>query len=113
MFLKTADVLVLPNSAKEAISALYTSPLKLFEYMASRKPIVASNLPSIREVLNEKNSILVRPDDAWALVGGIKKALEDIVLSGRISQAAFENAREYTWEKRAAKIIRFIQNLQT
>ncbi len=110
-FLRAADALILPNSAKEAISVSYTSPLKLFEYMASRKPIIASDLPSIREVLNERNSILVKPDDAEALAGGIKKALEDVAFSDRISQTAFENAREYTWRKRAAKIIRFIQDL--
>ncbi|PIT95636.1 hypothetical protein COT96_00125, partial [Candidatus Falkowbacteria bacterium CG10_big_fil_rev_8_21_14_0_10_38_22] len=42
IWLKAADVLVLPNTAKEKISKYYTSPLKLFEYMAAQKPIVAS-----------------------------------------------------------------------
>jgi len=112
LFLKTADVLVLPNSAKEIISSLYTSPLKLFEYMASGRPIVASDLPSIREVLNEKNSILVKPDDAEALASGIKKALGDITLSDQISRTAFEDVKKYTWGKRAVKIHDYIiQNL--
>jgi len=112
LFLKTADVLVLPNSAREMFSALYTSPLKLFEYMVSRRPIVASNLPSIREVLNERNSILVKPDDAEALAEGIKKALGDTAFSDQISRTAFEDVKEYTWEKRAAKIQNYItQNL--
>ena len=46
-YLAGANILVLPNSAKEAISRLYTSPLKLFEYIAANRPIMASNLPSI------------------------------------------------------------------
>ena len=51
LWLAAADVLALPNSAGEAISARYTSPLKLFEYMAAGRGIVASDLPSLREVL--------------------------------------------------------------
>jgi len=59
-YLFAADVLVLPNSAKAKIASHYTSPLKLFEYMASRRPIVASDLPSLREVLRDgENAILV------------------------------------------------------
>ncbi|MEK7581842.1 MAG: glycosyltransferase, partial [Patescibacteria group bacterium] len=72
-FLKAADVLVLPNSAKEEMSKSYTSPLKMFEYMASGRPIVASDLPSLREVLNENNAVFVKPDDPESLAEGIKK----------------------------------------
>jgi glycosyltransferase involved in cell wall biosynthesis len=55
MWQKAADALVLPNTAKEDISKYYTSPMKLFEYMASRRPIVATNIPSITEIINEEN----------------------------------------------------------
>jgi glycosyltransferase involved in cell wall biosynthesis len=108
LFLKAADVLVIPNSAKEKMSAFYTSPLKLFEYMASRKPIVASDLSSIREVLNDGNSILVKPDDVDALANGIRLALDDSVLSERISSSAYECVNQYTWKKRSEKIINFL-----
>ena len=75
LYLKAADVLVLPNKKGEDISEKYTSPLKMFEYMASRRPIVASNLPSIREILNDQNSILVQPNEPQKLAQGIKKAM--------------------------------------
>ncbi len=108
LFLKAADVLVLPNSAKEAISVSYTSPLKLFEYMASRRPIIASDLPSLREILNENNATLVKSDDPEALASGIKIALGNNQLAEKISQKALEDVKNYTWQKRAESILKFI-----
>jgi len=89
-WLKAADVLVLPNSEKYDISKYWTSPLKLFEYMVSGRPIVASDLPSIREILNETNSVLVESDNPEKLALGIKIVLEDFAFSEGIStKAAF------------------------
>lgn len=107
LFLKAADALVLPNSVSDKISS-YTSPLKLFEYMASKRPIVASELPSIAEILNDGNSVLVKPDDPKKLVEGIKKILEDTDASADLAIRAFEEVQQYTWQKRAGKIINFI-----
>lgn len=104
-----ADVLVLPNTGKNEVSVLFTSPLKLFAYMASGRPIVASNLPSLREVLNEANAVLVSPDSPERLAEGISKILRDDDLSGKISKQAIRDIKEYTWQKRAEKIILFIK----
>ena len=62
IWLKVADLLVLPNSAKEKISEKYTSPLKLFEYMASGLAIAASNNESLRSII-EDNCIGLCADD--------------------------------------------------
>lgn len=105
-YLKLADVLVLPNSGIQNISRCYTSPLKLFEYMASGKPIVASDLPSLREVLNEENSILVKPDDPAALARGILTAMEDDNLKTEISRKSLEDVKKYTWTNRAGLILK-------
>lgn len=53
-WLRAADLAVLPNSGKFTVSLFYTSPLKLFEAMAAKIPIIASDLPSLREILDEK-----------------------------------------------------------
>jgi len=108
LWLKAADVLVLPNSAKEKISAFYTSPLKMFEYMAAKRPIITSNLPSIREVLDNSNSVLAEADDPDSFSDAIKKVLQDEELSVKISDNAYHAAKNYTWEIRARRIINFV-----
>ena len=80
----------------------------MFEYMASKKPIVASDIQSIREILNPKNSILAKADDTDSFVQGIKKAIEDTALVESITQKAFSDVQNYTWEKRAQKILHFL-----
>jgi glycosyltransferase involved in cell wall biosynthesis len=99
-----ADVLVLPNAAT-AISARYTSPLKLFEYLAAGRPIVASDLPALREVLrDEENALLVAPGDPTAFAAAIGRLSNDRTLATRIARTAFEDAALYTWETRAARL---------
>lgn len=105
---KAADILALPNTAKEKISAFYTSPMKLFEYMASTRPIVATNIPSIREILNENNSVIVEPDDPVAMKNGLVKIGESAELANRLSLRALSDVMLHTWEKRAERIIKFI-----
>lgn len=97
-----ADVLVLPNTAREDISAQYTSPMKLFEYMASGRPIVASALPSVTELLSANNAFLFDPDNPRALADAVGTALRD---GAERAAHAREDVREHTWEKRAARIL--------
>lgn len=107
-FLKAADCLVLTGTKKSIVSERYTSPLKMFEYMAAQKPIVASDLPSFREVLNDQNAVLVKPDNPKALAEGIKKVLVDQNLATQISQQAWQDVKPYDWQQRAIKILEFI-----
>jgi len=107
-WLKRADILVLPNSGKEKISKFYTSPMKLFEYMASGRPIVASDLPSIKEVLNKDNAVLVESDNTESLAEGIRIILQNPELADKISKQARLDVQHYTWKNRVKKIISFI-----
>jgi len=105
-YLAAADVLVLPNSGTDVWSSRYTSPLKLFEYMAARRPIVASRLPSLQEILrHEENALLVAPDDPAALAGGIRRAASEEGLAGRIAERAWEEVQTHSWRARARRIL--------
>jgi glycosyltransferase involved in cell wall biosynthesis len=106
-----SDLLVLPNSGKTDISAKYTSPLKLFTYMASGKPIVASDLPSLREVLSEKNAFLVKPDDPEAFAEGIRYALAHPDEAAQRAAQALEDVQRYTWDARARHILEFVRKI--
>jgi glycosyltransferase involved in cell wall biosynthesis len=102
--LASADVLALPNSAT-AVSARYTSPLKLFEYLAAGKPVVASDLPALREVLRDgENAFLVPADDPAALAAAVVRLRDDSALATRLARTAFDQAADYTWSARAARL---------
>ncbi|MBI4878414.1 MAG: glycosyltransferase [Planctomycetes bacterium] len=108
LFLAAADVLVLPNSGRQAISARYTSPFKLFEYMAAGRPIVASDLPSLREVLDESTALFVAPDDPGALRQGIERCLDDREAAAAAARRARERVQRYAWDARAERLERFL-----
>jgi glycosyltransferase involved in cell wall biosynthesis len=105
-----ADVLVLPNSAREKISAYYTSPMKLFEYMASHRPIVVTDLPSIREIAGDDTATVVAPDDARALAAGIEMTVSDAQGSEIKARKGYVWVSDHTWDKRAERILAFIQS---
>lgn len=104
---KAFDVLVIPFPWEKHY-AYYASPLKLFEYMAANKPIIASDFPSHREILSENNAVLVEPDNPIALAEGIQKVLDNPELAKRISDQAHKDVQEYTWDKRAERILKVI-----
>jgi glycosyltransferase involved in cell wall biosynthesis len=74
--------------------------------MASCRPIVATNLPAISEILSDKiNALLVGPDSADSLFEGIKRVLEDEALAEKISLQSASDVKNYTWEERVKKIL--------
>ncbi len=103
--LAAADLLVLPNSARFP-QARTTSPLKLFEYMAARRPIVATRIPALAGWLRHgENAWLVAPDSPEALARGIERVLADPELGARLAEAAWRDVQPYTWRRRAAALL--------
>lgn len=109
-YIKSADILVLPNTAREERSAKYTTPIKLFEYMASGVSMVASRLDSFSYYLKDNsNAVLFEPDNPKDLAEKINFLLNNKDLAEKLAQAAHSQAKDFTWDKRAEKIINFIK----
>ncbi len=103
---QAGDVLVLPNSAQSEVSAKFTSPLKLFTYMASGIPIVASDLPSIREVLDDTSAFFFTPDDPKSLAEKIEYVFTHRDEAEKRANSAKWDVQQYTWEKRVSGIFK-------
>jgi len=110
LYQAAAETLLIPytpgftNSGGEDISAV-SSPMKIFEYMASGRVIISSDLPVLREVLNEKNAIFCPPEDndSWEL------ALRHLQVNPQHAQPLADQARrdaeKYSWLKRSRLIL--------
>lgn len=107
---KAADILVIPNSGKSDISRLYTSPLKVFSYMTSGVPIVASDLPSLREILNDDNAYFAEADSALSFAERIRYVLEHRDEALLKAKKAQEDVRQYSWDNRAKTIVSFLND---
>jgi len=106
---QATDVLVIPNTAKNDLSAKYTSPLKLFAHMASGVPIMASNIPSLRTVVDDSQATLFTPDDPKDLSRTLEKVKNNYSAALQKAERAFEVSKTYTWANRAKCIIDFVQ----
>lgn len=108
-YLSRARVGVIPLPHAGSIEAAYfTSPLKAFELMQAGVPIVATDLPSLREIVRHgEEAHLVPPDDASALAAGIETLLRDRELAARLVRQAAAHVLDYTWERRAQRIMDF------
>lgn len=105
MLLAEADVALLPL-ADGPVARCFTSPLKLFDYLAAGLPIVAVDFPTTREVLHDgENALLVRPGDPAALAAAVKRLLGDPKLAAQLGNRARLDAADYTWERRAERIL--------
>ncbi|MDB2617847.1 glycosyltransferase, partial [Candidatus Pelagibacter bacterium] len=109
-YINSLDICLLPNQMDLFLSGVgnissYTSPLKLFDYMSHKKAIIASDIKVLREVLNDKNSILVKCDDFEGWINAIEK-LKTPLLRKKIEDQALKDFHTYTWSNRVKKIFK-------
>lgn len=105
-YFRAADVQVM-NFPNTEHYAYYMSPLKMFNYMASGVPIITTDLPSVREVLSEKEAEFVPPGDREALLEALLRTLAGGERLRAKARAAKLLAQHYTWEVRAKSIVSF------
>ena len=109
-YLWAADVLLMPYSIK-CPTAQWMSPLKLFEYMAAGRPVIASELPAVKTVITHgRNAWLSPPDDGKALARAISSLVHSQDLCSRLAHQAYQDVHQYSWENRVKKILNYINH---
>tara|TARA_R110001599_G_scaffold191782_1_gene386797 strand:- start:3904 stop:4995 length:1092 start_codon:yes stop_codon:yes gene_type:complete len=107
------DICLLPNQAdvrtgRESNIGKYTSPLKMFEYMSYSKPIIASDLSVLREVLDDKIAVFAAPGNINEWVQAINELSSPEKREALGQSAYLRFIEKYTWEKRSERILAFI-----
>jgi len=109
--LARASVICVPF-LKSVMTERHTSPIKLFEALAAGRPIVATDLPSTREVLRDgETARLVPPGEPAALAAAVQGLLADREAAERLARAAWEDAPRYSWDARAKAILAAIEEV--
>lgn len=103
--LSRAGIAVWPGTARQRIAAEFTSPLKLFEYLAAGCAVIGPEVPAAQSVLTDgQNGLLFKPDNAESLADALRHLLSRPDIAQALAQAGRELAREYTWQARARVI---------
>jgi glycosyltransferase involved in cell wall biosynthesis len=110
VFQAACEVLLMPYQRKVAASSggdisHYLSPMKLFEYLACGRVILSSDLPVLREVLDDQNAILLPPDQVETWVNAILTIRDDPVRRKALMVQARKDSQRYAWEGRVARIL--------
>lgn len=111
LWIVAADAVLVTGTAKNELSYRWTSPMKVFEYMACGTPIVSASTPAMREVLSSEEAFFYEPDDADSLARAMKEALLDEDEASRRAQAARAKAPRYAWKGRGERVLRFLDSL--
>jgi len=111
-YLFSCDILLMPyqrkleTANKGPDTSKYMSPLKMFEYLATGKPIIASNLEVIKEILvNERNALLFEPDNISKWCDAIERLKSDSQFACNLGVNARDDVRRFTWSERSNRIL--------
>jgi len=112
-YLKAADALIMPYKTDQEIKIMdinTTSPLKLFEYMAAKKPIISSDIPAIsRTITHGVDGLLAEPNNIKELTQFVEMVLEDEQLAEKLAKSAYRKVQDYDWKKRCEKILQHVE----
>lgn len=99
------DVLLMPYQRRIAVSSggdtsAFANPMKTFEYLATGRAIISSDLPILREILNDQNAILIPPEDLETWDSSLKQLKSDSALRDELGTQAKSDAQQYSWTRR-------------
>lgn len=108
LYQAAGDILLMPYERNVAVSgggntADICSPMKMFEYLAAGRAVLSSDLPVLREVLNDGNAVLADPQDLPAWQAAFECLAQDANLRARLGAQARADAAQYTWQQRARR----------
>jgi glycosyltransferase involved in cell wall biosynthesis len=107
-FVAAFDIALQPRAVR------YASPLKIFEYMAAGRAIIAPDLPNIREILwDDETALLIDPDSPLALSCAVERLARDMSLRQRLGTAARWDLlqRGLTWDGNARRVTGLLETL--
>lgn len=110
LWFAAADVLLLLGTAKNEYSYRYTSPMKIFEYLAASRPTVASRTPAAASIMGDGTAFWYEPDNAKALSQAIQEAYTSPESGARV-EAGRVLAVAHTWRRRAERILAFCASI--
>jgi glycosyltransferase involved in cell wall biosynthesis len=108
-YLKASDILIMlytNYSKKNVMDLTTTSPIKLFEYMASKIPIIATSIPTITKIVeNRKEALLVPPDNNHQTILAINELICNGAFSDKLSRNAYLRVKKYTYVERCKHLL--------
>jgi glycosyltransferase involved in cell wall biosynthesis len=108
-----ADICLAPLGLNDRNVTQGACPIKVLEYMAAGRPLVASNMPIVRELVREDvDALLFSPNDPDDLARQVLALLDDIELSRRLAESASERAlTKFTWHESQKKLVKVYEKL--
>jgi len=109
--MKSVDALVYTSSPEN----YYQSPIKLYEYMASNKPVIAAETPQIINLIrHEKNGLIYPGQDPESLARGICRLVDDKELGAKLGKAAWEEiSQRHSWQSRMGSVLEMLKTRGT
>lgn len=109
VWLSAADALLVLGTKHDTQSYYYTSPMKVFEYLAMKRVIVASRTPAIQDIVSDNEVVFYEPDNPKDLAQKMELAVSSSEVLDKKIAAAVIKAKDFTWQNRAKDILEFIK----
>jgi glycosyltransferase involved in cell wall biosynthesis len=108
-----ADICIAPLGLNDRNVTQGACPIKVLEYMASSRPLIASNMPIVRELVREDvDALLFSPNDPDDLARQVLTLLNDPELAQRLSDSATQRAlSRFTWHEAQKKLVKVYEHL--